>query len=395
MHEQVHQTIRFSSMVLHKHFQRERRTLPPAVELLGAPPQSIAFPPPQRLAITGPDQAAVLAWTLADNPSEATVQLAAVPAHGRRPLYLYDQQKWPLLVGADILAQLGSPPPDPETGWVRLGGAILSFHDPEPTEFRKGAWGGRKSKWNLTNREHIKSLAAFWFAEVYGSYSLPALAIWDLSRGTPLVGTGCNRPAAHRDNLDERRLCLRMHGQTPGHPPFVNYTRAQHDLFVPITVTPEPQPPPQQLAAAPGLQAAGTPLPPADRRAELPGSAGSINPPNHLTAPPAASTAPAPPASTTSSRSAFTIVDPNDCLPFADAVVVGSRGSGGSSRSSIPSFPEEPLMDPTSPEYPQPENVVCSLTGGHSNTPAAEEDFSDNEDLERHLLHRCRRRNSA
>jgi hypothetical protein len=44
--------------------------------------------------------------------------------------------------------------------------------------------------------------------------------------------------------------------------------------------------PPQQLAAAPGLQAADTPVPHADPLAELPGSAESINPPSPSSAPP-------------------------------------------------------------------------------------------------------------
>ena len=72
-------------MVLHNHFQRKRRELPPAVKLLGPPPPNFRCPPPLRImAIIGPDQAAVMIWTLADEPCVANVQLAAVPLRSGR-----------------------------------------------------------------------------------------------------------------------------------------------------------------------------------------------------------------------------------------------------------------------------------------------------------------------
>ena len=69
-------------------------------------------------------------------------------------------------------------------------------------------------------------MAAFWFTEVYGSYALPALAIWDMSKGVPGIGTPCNNPIAQQDDDDLLRLFVRVHGQGPGKPAFVDFTRA-------------------------------------------------------------------------------------------------------------------------------------------------------------------------
>jgi hypothetical protein len=210
-------------------------------------------PPARARAITSSSAAAIRVYTIGHTQRRLQLSDLHYPAVRPSPLQpLFVASGLPtlapqLVVGPRLLELLGNPPADPETGMVRLGGALVTFLDPAPDE-SKHTGGLQKKSWGKDGPPVASAVAAF-CSDVCGWYNFPGLAMLNIDRA-PTISNQLARLQPWV--VEGQSLKINVNNQNALDTPYKTYSRGRHVLALPLEPSGfQPPGPPPSAPSAP------------------------------------------------------------------------------------------------------------------------------------------------